>query len=113
MDWHRTAAVTIRNLTQAGREDFWIKGAGMQVGSWLAGLKNRAHGSVVTIMLFLFPTQALFRPRLPIGGETNYLELLLPESKKLIQCLGASTDGHPLFFPSEVLLPVADAWLDG
>ena len=63
MDWRRPAAVTIRDLTQAGCEDFWIKGAGMQIGSGLAGLKNRAYGSVVTIRLFLFPTQALFRPR--------------------------------------------------
>src|SRR5215471_2721558 len=26
MDWRRPASVTIRDLTQAGREDFWIKG---------------------------------------------------------------------------------------
>ena len=64
MDWRRTATVTIRDLTQAGRKDFWIKGAGMKIGSGLAGLKNRAYGSAVTIRLFLFPTQALFRPRL-------------------------------------------------
>jgi hypothetical protein len=113
VDWRRTASVTIRDLTQAGRKDFWIKGAGMQIGSGLAGLKNRAHGSVVTIMLFLFPTQALFVFDPPIGREQNYLESLLPESTQLIQRLQARTDGHTLFFPSEVLLPEADAWLDG
>src|SRR5262245_16570621 len=40
MDGRRPAAVTIRDLTQAGREDFWIKGTSMKIGSWLAGLKN-------------------------------------------------------------------------
>jgi hypothetical protein len=35
----------------------------MKIGSGLAGLKNRAHDSVVIIRLFLFPTQALLRPR--------------------------------------------------
>jgi hypothetical protein len=63
LDWGRTAAIAIRHLTQAGRKNFGIKGAGMQIGSGLAGLQNRAHGSVVTVRLFLFPTQALFRPR--------------------------------------------------
>jgi hypothetical protein len=63
LDGRRPASVTIRDLTQAGREDFGIKGAGMQIGSGLASLQNRAHGSVVTIRLFLFPTQVLFCPR--------------------------------------------------
>jgi hypothetical protein len=63
MDWRRPASVTIRDLTQAGREDFWIKGASMKIGSGLASLKNRAHGSTITIKFDLFPTQALFRPR--------------------------------------------------
>jgi len=110
---HKIRQSPIRNLTQAGREDFRIKGAGMQISSGLAGLQNRAHGSVVTIMLFLFPTQALFVLDPPIGREQNYLESLLPESTKLIQRLQASTDGIPCFFPSEVLLPEVDAWLDG
>jgi hypothetical protein len=64
MDWRRPASVTIRDLTQAGREDFWVKGASMKIGSGLAGLKNTVHDSVITIRLYLCPTQSLFRPGL-------------------------------------------------
>jgi hypothetical protein len=112
MDGRHTAAVAICDLTQAGRKDFWIKGAGMQIGSGLAGLKNRAHGSVVTIKVFLFPTRIVsFSTHLSAGSKI-ILNRCYQRDKAHAALAGKYGRAYPVF-PSEVLLPETDDWPDG